>query len=360
MVPRPLFFSYTVSRMKICPTLIVLTVGAVPSLFAHDPGLSSLEIELGPKTLVAAVTLAAKDFDSLDAELRGDPQLLARSALDVRQAGERIDGQAEPVTRGAANDVRLIVRFTLEGPSRGPLLVVHSRLLDALPRGHRQAVRARDTEGRVLLECLLRAGDPPLSLVGGAGEAAEPAAGFASFFLLGIEHILTGYDHLLFVLALLLAGGGLKEALKVITSFTVAHSVTLALAALDVVNITPRLIEPAIAASIAFVGLENLLRKSPPRRRWILTGFFGLVHGFGFAGALRESGLGADGASIALPLFQFNLGVEAGQLAVAALAYPLLRALHRSPVLAARTVPAASLAVTVAGVWWLVERTVGG
>jgi hypothetical protein len=100
----------------------------------------------------------------------------------------------------------------------------------------------------------------------------------------------------------------------VITCFTLAHSVTLGLAALDFVTLSPRLVEPLIAASIVFVGVENLLRRDDPRGRWALTLAFGLIHGFGFAGVLKDAGLGSSGAALLVPLFSFNLGVELGQV----------------------------------------------
>ncbi len=151
---------------------------------------------------------------------------------------------------------------------------------------------------------------------------------------LGIEHIFSGYDHLSFLLALLLvipvgATGvsvrrGLGDVVRVVTAFTLAHSVTLLLAGLEVVRLPSRLVEPAIAASILFVAVENLLRT--PRHRFVLTFAFGLVHGFGFASILREVGLPPRGV---LPsLLSFNLGVELGQLAVVALVAPMLTVLR--------------------------------
>ena len=107
---------------------------------------------------------------------------------------------------------------------------------------------------------------------------------------LGIEHILTGADHLVFLLGLLLVAGGWRPLLGVVTAFTVAHSITLALAALSIFAPSPRLVEPAIALSIAYVGVENLLNPDA-RQRWRITFPFGLVHGFGFAGALRAIAL---------------------------------------------------------------------
>ena len=185
-------------------------------------------------------------------------------------------------------------------------------------------------------------------------EFAPDAAGQgAGFFRLGVEHILTGYDHLLFLLALLLRGGRLLSLLKIITAFTIAHSVTLGLAVLGVVTIPGRIVEPAIAASIVLVALENLLRRDAPSQRWVVSFFFGLVHGFGFASAIEP--LALPPARLALALLGFNLGVEAGQAFVVILLLPVLLWM-RGKSWEPRAVRAASLGVAAFGFAWLVER----
>ena len=130
---------------------------------------------------------------------------------------------------------------------------------------------------------------------------------------LGVEHILTGADHLVFLLGLILVGGSLRSLVGVVTAFTLAHSITLALAALSIFAPSPRLVEPAIALSIAYVGVENLF-VNDASKRWRITFPFGLIHGFGFAGALREIAL--PRAQLPIALVSFNLGVELGQLGV--------------------------------------------
>jgi hydrogenase/urease accessory protein HupE len=124
------------------------------------------------------------------------------------------------------------------------------------------------------------------------------ASSLAGFFRLGVEHILTGYDHLFFLAALLLRGGRLVSLLKIVTAFTVAHSVTLALGVLGVVTVPSRLVEPVIAASIVWVALENALRRDAPSARWIVSFAFGLVHGFGFAAALDPLACPPDGSPL--------------------------------------------------------------
>ena len=174
--------------------------------------------------------------------------------------------------------------------------------------------------------------------------------------MLGVEHILTGYDHVVFLLALLLAGGAFWNTAKIITSFTVAHSITLALAALDVVRIPSSVVEPLIAVSIVYVGVENLLQ-GDLRWRWLLTFAFGLVHGFGFASVLRELGVGEAGVGVAVPLVSFNLGVELGQVGIMLLVLPLIWKLRSQPFFVMRCVPACSLLVAMVGGYWLLQRT---
>ena len=214
----------------------------------------------------------------------------------------------------------------------------------------------------------------------------KPVPSFVEFLKLGISHILNveAFDHLLFLLALLLGCRKLKTMLLVVTGFTVAHSLTLTLAALNLVNLSPRLVEPAIAASIIFVALENFRRagrnedrglkmedggepechppssilhpRSPNTLRYALTCGFGLIHGFGFASALRASGLAGTGAEIVKPLVAFNAGVEVGQLVVAAVVLPLLLLLNRWPWFVRNGARMISALVILVAVLWLRQR----
>ena len=177
---------------------------------------------------------------------------------------------------------------------------------------------------------------------------------------MGVEHILTGYDHLLFLFGLLIAMSQFRATLWVITCFTLAHSTTLALAAFDVVRISGHLVEPLVAATIVYVGVENLLRSEGPTGRWRLTLIFGLVHGLGFATDLKEKLAGVIGAEITVPLLSFNLGVELGQMAVAALVLPLIWWLRSEPAFVRRSVPVCSSLVVLGGAWWLLQRTLLG
>jgi len=161
---------------------------------------------------------------------------------------------------------------------------------------------------------------------------------------------------LCFLLALLLVAAGLRDVFRVVTTFTVAHSMTLAAAATGIVSLSPRIVEPLIAVSIVYVGMENLFLRRAPRHRLALVFGFGLVHGLGFASALAERLPGVKGFAMVLPLLGFNGGVELGQLAVAACMIPLIRLGRSRPVFAPRLQPAFSLAIAAAGVIWFCQR----
>ncbi len=172
----------------------------------------------------------------------------------------------------------------------------------------------------------------------------------------GVYHIFTGPDHILFIVGLLLMGGSLLRLLTIVTAFTLAHSITLSLAALDVLNPPVRLIEPAIALSIVYVGIDNLMVGKGGRdiRAWVAF-FFGLVHGFGFAGVLREFGL--PPRALGWSLFSFNFGVEIGQACIVIVVALLLTALRsRDEALARRVAVLGSVCVSLAGSYWFIQR----
>jgi hydrogenase/urease accessory protein HupE len=353
----------------ICAALLLLL--ALPPLArGHDPGLSSALINLRQGRMEIMLT-----FDRKDAE-----QLLQHSAAAHSTALDSSSTEADQnaLARLVSSEFRLecdhrrgpIQRFTIRAEDQNnismswivpsdqcPSLKVVSGLLRHLPSGHRQYLAVHIGETQPIAECLLSAQNDALELAIPRIVAAEPPAGPAiSFLPLGIKHILTGYDHLLFLFGLLLVTRRFSSALRIISCFTIAHSITLALATLSPVPAPPRLVEPLIAASIVYVGLENLARGGEPKGRWLLTFIFGLIHGCGFASALRELGIGAGGHGVALPLICFNGGVELGQLMIAAILLPLIWKVQACPVFVKRFVPASSAAVVLLGGYWLVQR----
>jgi HupE / UreJ protein len=183
-----------------------------------------------------------------------------------------------------------------------------------------------------------------------------PAApSFASFVRVGIEHIVLGWDHVLFLVVLLLGARNLRDVIKLATVFTVAHSITLALATLGVVEVPAAIVEPLIALSIAYVAAENVLGAGVSRHRMAIVFGFGLLHGLGFAGSIEF----ADGVNLVSALLAFNIGIELGQAAIVALLFPLLLVMRRWDwsTLAQATAGSAAAAV---GLFWFTERVFGG
>ncbi len=338
---------------------------------AHDPGLSSLTIRQRTNGLEAKLTLAVKDAAQI-AELdenhdgnvsqvefgRGQSQLEAAVARQVviTVAGGVVKDESVQSRLDESNNVEVRLNFHAIGFSS---LEIQSKLITSLPLGHRQYLQVQNSSGETIFERLLSAVADRATVempdAHSSIAAFEAVRSFANFLSLGVKHILTGYDHLLFLLGLLLVARGFVSALNIITSFTIAHSITLAVATLNVVQIPSRIVEPLIAASIVFVGIENLLRGDIPNARRMVAFGFGLIHGFGFASALREAGIGS-GVGIVLPLFSFNLGVELGQIMVAAAALPIIWKLRENPMFIARWVPACSAAVVLLGSFWFVQR----
>lgn len=176
-----------------------------------------------------------------------------------------------------------------------------------------------------------------------------------SFFRLGLEHILEGYDHLLFLLALMFAGGGFWVLFKMVTAFTVTHSITLGMAVLGLGSLPGWIVEPIIVGSIILAAVENW-RRPEPEGRWKLAAGFGLIHGMGFAGVLADMSL--SGPSALKPLLGFNLGVEAGQLLVVVLVYSFLFGFERSENWR-RVQLAGSAVCALFGCYWLFQMLSG-
>ena len=181
------------------------------------------------------------------------------------------------------------------------------------------------------------------------------------YLVFGTEHIFVGYDHVAFLLALVLWARRIWTVVKVVTAFTLSHSVTLSLAALDLVSLPGGLVEPLIAASVIAVALENFFNRNVARRWWVAL-FLGLIHGFGFAGVLREGGLPQEG--LLVPLAFFNIGVEIGQLAIIAIVVPVLLLIDllmapapAVPVRRPALVYTGSALIAGLGGYWLIERT---
>lgn len=251
----------------------------------------------------------------------------------------------------ALGDARVILSMSLRCPEAPGLLTITENWADRFGPHYRTIVSVQGAGGQGGGEVVLQDDNRRASI-----DLGQPAATrFGDFLLLGIEHILTGLDHLLFLAALLLAARGIWSILATVTAFTVAHSVTLTLAALGLIDLPARLVEPLIAASIVWVAAENLFGAEHTWRRLAVTFLFGLVHGLGFAEVMRELHLG--GWRLVAGLGGFNLGVEIGQAAVVLVVAPLL-IWARGQVWGSRFRIATSVALIAIGAFWLVERIV--
>jgi hydrogenase/urease accessory protein HupE len=358
-------------------SLIFLLIQLQPAL-AHPPGLSSTDITVKPDGLDVKVTFAVQDIEAFvtmdtdgdadvtDAELEAAKPHVAdyvASELKILLDGTETKANAtSKVSFDKQNNTTIELNFP--GTPKESI-GVESKLLGKLPADHKEYVTVKDAAGRELGKKMLTQKANTLEV--NLNTSAEPTATenhstspFVDFLKLGVDHILTGYDHLLFLFSLLVVTRSFWPAIKIITFFTIAHSITLALAGMNIVDIPSSIVEPLIAATIVYVGLENIVRKDKvtTRQRCILTFFFGLIHGFGFAGVLREMGISSIETGILVPLFSFNLGVELGQITVASIVLPLIWWLHGKEKISRYLVPVGSVLTCLAGGYWLLERTI--
>jgi hydrogenase/urease accessory protein HupE len=338
-------------RARRAVVTIAMAFGAATIVLAHDPGLSALDVQVEGQQTAAVLSLSAAD-----AALIGGAERTGRLALDSIEL--QTDGR--PVAGGVAqiwiDENRGVHARLVYQSSTATRLTVRSSIPVRLPPGHRQLLSIRSQDGRVIAQRML---DARLTEVTANVAASSANAGSTAvrFIALGVAHILTGYDHLLFLAAVLVVIQRWRDVIHTITAFTVAHSITLALATFSLVDVPGRIVEPLIAASIVYVGVENLVR-TVDGSRWKVTFGFGLIHGLGFATALRDLGIGASGSAVALPLASFNAGVEVGQIAVALVLVPLCWKLSATPRERLRFATAGSLLVVVAGAYWMIERLV--
>ena len=267
-------------------TALFITVTSLAR--AHDPGLSTAALKIFSDRLDAEVIFARADIEALvpldanhDGKVSPEEWDRARPKLEtlVREPLNVLVNDAAVAITEPSFHLDENNNFHMAGifPAQvAKTLTVESPLIKRLPRGHRQFISLLDDKGVTLAEALLSAEHDVIAVEVPKGFAEDPTrktAAFGEFFVMGVEHILTGLDHLLFLFALLIAMSQFRATVWVITCFTLAHSITLALAAFDVVRIPGRVVEPLIAATIIYVGAENLLRSGIPQGaggwRWL-------------------------------------------------------------------------------------------
>ncbi len=346
-----------------------------PWVAAHAPGLSSVDVTIKPNQVVAKVTFALQDIEAfapmdsdLDADVSDAEREAAKPAIAALVAGQlrvNVDGHdlapSEPgtVSYDEQNNAHIDFAYQAE-PNRQ--LVLQSKFLAQLQEGHQQYVTIKDAGGRALAEKMLNKADDSLQCALSSNGEGQPSnlstfSAFVDFLKLGIEHIVTGYDHLLFLFALLAVTHSFWPAIKIITFFTIAHSITLALAGLNLIDLPSSFVEPFIAATIVYVAVENVIRGDHPKGRQWLTFGFGLIHGFGFASVLRELDI-TSGGGILLPLLSFNLGIETGQIVIAAIVLPIIWQLNNRVEIADKFLKVCSIVVALVGAYWFLERTI--
>lgn len=386
---------------------------ASPAL-GHDRGTSYSAWSIRGDDVHVSVRLGELDLSRFpwgiqaDAARDAELQVYLPKQLRIERGGRACTvAEAPRGLRAAPGSVSY--EWALRCPTSGAYEIRSDLLLDVSPAHlHFARVKLRDAP---TMERVLSSRGSSWSFGGTDDGADEAGTDFAGYLLLGVEHILTGYDHLAFVFVLLLAGRSLWEVAKIVTGFTIAHSLTLGLMVLGYVRPEPGPIEALIGLSIAIVAAENLWQSGgrvgwvpsssvallaamgvlalagwgnisaltlggltlftfcyfrlfsavsqPDSLRWGVAFLFGLIHGFGFAAMLTEAGLPAE--RIVAALFGFNLGVEVGQLAAVAVVWPMLAVLRRrSGRWHGNIVEGGSAAVLALGIYWLISRTYAG
>ena len=370
--------------------LAMLTLAGAPRLaLAHKPSDAYLTLDVAADgRITQRLDIALRDLDrDLDLDSDADGALrwselrprwdaleqLADAAVVVQADGQpcRSIATGTPLLDSHVDGAYAVLRRTLQCVGTGvpAALAIDYRLFAQSDPTHRGISRINMPGTTAPLTRVLVPGAAPVPLATGAGVASTPWARGASFFADGLHHIAIGADHLLFLATLLMvavwrrqgdgwtpratAGSAWRETLHLVTAFTVAHSLTLVLAATGVLAPPSRWVETLIAASVCIAALDNL-RPFLPGPRWATVAVFGLVHGFGFAGPLQ--GLGLRGADLALPLLAFNLGVEAGQLLVVALLLPVALRLRASDFYRRWIVRPGSAVAALLALGWTLER----
>ncbi len=332
---------------------------------SHPLSVSYAELTVSDQNLNAVYRLPMDDMDlllGLDTDLDG-----IVSDAEIMQASDDLNNYIQEHTTVQVNDAVVshsviamdtwldsedfpYLEVVVEYPANSPVeyTKIQLRFLSDLYPDHR--ILASLVSGEINNQFVFQHSntwEPELTKQSALTSAYE-------FFVFGLEHIVTGYDHLLFLLGLLIVSRGLKNLVIIVTAFTVAHSITLAMATLGLVHPVGWIVESAISLSILYVGVENILAKEV-KHRWCLTFAFGLIHGFGFAGLLQE--LDLERAGLMLSLFSFNLGVEIGQIAIVALAWPILntiaRTKYRRPI-----INGVSGLISLFGLVWFIQRAI--
>jgi hydrogenase/urease accessory protein HupE len=341
--------------------LAIVLACLTTSAAAHPANVAHARIIIDERAVEIALSLNLFELDlvlSLDRDLDGR---VDAAELDARRADviDYLRGKVgvsaanralsmEPTALGLAKsaDGKAVVEARLAFRSEHALRDVAIRCEPLTELGADHTTLARVDARGASREFVFRSGVTYREAPGAVTTALE-------FLKLGVVHIFIGYDHIAFLVGLLLTGGSTLTIVKIVTAFTAAHSVTLSLAALDVVTLNATVVEAGIALSIVYVAAANLFTQ---RRegRWVVSFLFGLVHGFGFASVLKE--LALPSSALAASLVSFNVGVEIAQVSIVVVVVPVLYALTRTRLHAPLT-RMASVVILSLGLFWLYQRT---
>ena len=363
------------TRPLVLALFVVLTAWSVAS--AHDERFSASRVEIksnevlwtvdvGVAGLEKVVRLPAGELELTPAQLqesKSDIDAYLLECLKVQINGKEVEaepGALEPVHAATVATGQKYISYARQHfrfPSAAEVKRVQlsSTLFFTVIRNHQAAVIV--SWGGVQ-KIFTKYGPFELDLTAARLNPTILSTA-AEFILWGMHHIFVGYDHIAFLMALLLAAQRLRDMVRVVTSFTVAHSITLLLAALDLIRLPGAMTESLIAASIVYVAVENYFI-TEGSHRWMLTFAFGLVHGLGFSSVLRERL--QDLQSIAIPVVSFNLGVELGQISILLVVLPVLTLIRRAPDEKGRErrqwwlIRVGSLPIALLGSFWLIDR----
>lgn len=358
---------------------MLLTAGAA---LAHKSSDSYLMVQVQADQVNMQWDIALRDIQfAIGLDANGDDQISwgelqqkerelqawALSRLSLQRGGNCTLGQASLQADEHTDGGYAVLAWRGRCPQQHGAFSLQYSLLFDLDTQHRGLLKL-DLDGATHSAVL-----GPQSGVMQFAEATTVGAQFVQYLWQGVWHIWIGFDHILFLLALLLPavllprrrdghGDGVRgvsrfkdaslSVLAVVTAFTLAHSITLSLAALEIISLPSRLVESAIAASVVFAAANNLVPMV--QGRWLMAFFFGLIHGFGFASVLTE--LGLPTGALAVSLVGFNLGVEFGQLAIVAVFLPLAFVLRHTPFYQRGVLLGGSLAALLVALAWFVER----
>lgn len=354
---------------------MLIVVGAfLPRAAAHQINLSNARIEVGADRVVRVeVALKGSDVDRVAGTKVFDEQkglvdaarLAAASGPIAAYVTSRASVRAADGTPCRAGPVQVdpdqdgvTARLAWSCQQVDGDLIYRSTVLVDVDPSAKQVVLIGS--GQHASQALLDASQTELTLTAPPPDLLEVIRRYVEA---GSEHIFLGYDHIAFLIAIVLWARKLWPVVKIVTAFTLAHAITLSLASLRIVVIPTSIVEPAIAASIVYVAVENFFSRDVDRR-WRDTFAFGLIHGFGFASALQQFGL--PRGAVVPALGAFNVGVELGQVAIVSMVIPALASLDRllaaardkAPSRTGTLVYSLSAVIAILGVYWILQRTI--